>query len=158
MSSASKKRILARKSLCMATGIRKVSAQRPPAALVAALAEIFGEPVEHVRVIEHSFYARLHFGARATTRRNRILLRDSAAAFWCDPDLVLHEYFHVLRQWQPRRLTIWRYVVESLRRGYWLNRFEIEARQFAAAHASRLQRLLDPARPKGPLPRRPAHC
>jgi hypothetical protein len=123
-----------------------VSAQRPPAPLLAALQEIFGEPVEQVRVIEHSFYARLHFGARATTRRNRILLRDSAAAFWRDPDLVLHEYFHVLRQWQPRRLTIWRYVVESLRRGYWLNRFEIEARQFAAAQTPRLQRLLDRAR------------
>lgn len=123
-----------------------MTAQQPPAPLLAALHEIFGEPVDHVRVIEHSFYARLHFGARATTRRNRILLRDSAAAFWSDPDLVLHEYFHVLRQWQPRRLTIWRYVVESLRRGYWLNRFEIEARQFAAAHAARLQRLLDRAR------------
>jgi hypothetical protein len=119
-----------------------VSAQRPPGPLRAALQEIFGEPVDHVRVIEHSLYARLHFGARATTRRNRILLRDSAAAFWRDPDLVLHEYFHVLRQWQPRRLTIWRYVVESLRRGYWLNRFEIEARQFAATHSPRLQRLL----------------
>src|SRR5918999_371547 len=101
----------------------------PPPPLRAALQQIFGEPVEH------ALYAWLHFGARATTRRNRILLRDSAAAFWCDSDLVLHEYFHVLRQWQPRRLTIWRYVVESLRRGYWLNRFEIEARQFAAMHA-----------------------
>src|SRR5262245_54120070 len=105
----------------------------------AALQEIFGEPVDNVRVVEHSFYARLHFGARATTRRNRILLRDSAAAFWSDPDLVLHEYFHVLRQWQPRRLTILRYLFESLRRGYWLNRFEIEARQFAAMHAATLQ-------------------
>ena len=122
-----------------------MSAQPPPAPLLAALQEIFGEPVDHVRVIEHSFYARLHFGARATTRRKRILLRDSAAAFWRDPDLVLHEYFHVLRQWQPRRLTIWRYVVESLRRGYWLNRFEIEARQFAASHSARLRRLLDRA-------------
>jgi len=113
--------------------------------LRAALEEIFGERVNHVRVMENSLYARLHFGARATTRRNRILLRDSAAAFWRDPDLVLHEYFHVLRQWQPRRLTIWRYVVESLRRGYWRNRFEIEARQFAAAQGPRLQRLLDRA-------------
>jgi hypothetical protein len=114
----------------------------PPQPLRAALQEIFGEPVDHVRVIEHSLYARMHFGARATTRRNRILLRDSAAAFWRDPDLVLHEYFHVLRQWQPRRLTIWRYLVESLQRGYWLNRFEIEARDFAATHAPALQRLL----------------
>ncbi|HEV8330553.1 MAG TPA: DUF4157 domain-containing protein [Steroidobacteraceae bacterium] len=120
-----------------------IKSQRPPEPLRAALQEIFGEPVDHVRVIEFSLYARLHFGARATTRRNRILLRDSAAAFWRDPDLVLHEYFHVIRQWQPRRLTIWRYVVESLRRGYWLNRFEIEARQFAAAHAARLLVLKD---------------
>jgi hypothetical protein len=119
---------------------------KPPEALRLALQEIFGEPIDHVRVIEHSCYARLHFGSRATTRRNRILLRDSAAAFWCDADLVLHEYFHVLRQWQPRRLTIWRYLVESLRRGYWLNRFEIEARQFAALHSPRLQRLLDRSR------------
>ena len=78
---------------------------------------------------------------------NRILLRDSATAFWCDADLVLHEYFHVLRQWQPRRLTIWRYLVESLRRGYWRNRYEIEARQFAATHVSKLQELLAGALP-----------
>ena len=119
-----------------------MSAQRPPEPLRAALHEIFGEPIDHVHVIEHSLYARLHFGALATTRRNRILLRDSAAAFWRDPDLVLHEYFHVMRQWQPRRLTIWRYLVESLRRGYWLNRYEIEARQFAAMHVARLQKLV----------------
>jgi hypothetical protein len=117
----------------------------PPQPLRAALYEIFGEPVDHVRVIEYSLYARLHLGARATTRRNRILLRDSAAAFWCDPDLVLHEYFHVLRQWQTRRLTIWRYLAEWLQRGYWLNRFEIEAREFAATHAPTLQRLLSRA-------------
>ena len=120
-------------------------AQRAPEQLRAALQEIFDGPVDHVRVVENSFYARLHFGACATTRRNRILLRGSAAEFWRDPDLVLHEYFHVLRQWQPRRLTIWRYLLESLQRGYWLNRFEIEARQFAAAHSARLRRLL--ARP-----------
>lgn len=121
---------------------RKRIRQHPPQEILAALTALFGEPVDHIRVIEHSFYARLHFGARATTRRNRILLRGSAAAFWSDPDLVLHEYFHVIRQWQPRRLTIWRYVVESLRRGYWLNRFEIEAREFAAAHTPRLRLVL----------------
>ena len=74
------------------------SGSRPPEPLRAALQQIFGEPIDHVRVIEHSLYARLHFGARATTRRNRILLRDSASAFWREPDLVLHEYFHVLRR------------------------------------------------------------
>lgn len=105
-----------------------------PTILVANLRDIFGEPVEHVRVIEHSFYARLHLGARATTRRGRILLRGSAQEFWQDPEMVLHEYFHVIRQWQPRRLTIWKYLKESARHGYWHNCYEIEARAFAALH------------------------
>lgn len=113
-----------------------------PTILVANLRDIFGEPVEHVRVIEHSFYARLHFGARATTRRGRILLRGSAKEFWQDPELVLHEYFHVIRQWQPRRLTIWRYLKESARRGYWHNCYEIEARAFAALHQRALAERL----------------
>jgi len=113
-----------------------------PSHIAAALASIFNQPVTSVRVVEHSLYARLHWGARATTRRNRILLRGAASDFWADPELVLHEYFHVLRQWQPRRLTIWRYLVESVRRGYWSNRFEIEAFAFAAAHRERLCDLL----------------
>jgi uncharacterized protein DUF4157 len=117
-----------------------------PAHLIAALQELFGQPVEHVRVIEHSLYARLHLGATATTRRNRILLRGSAAEFWGDDELILHEYFHVLRQWQPRTLTIWRYLREWWRRGYWLNRYEVEARVFTAAHLAKFQLLLRHAR------------
>lgn len=113
-----------------------------PAILAASLCDIFGEPVEHVRVIEHSFYARLHFGARATTRRGRILLRGSAEEFWQDPELVLHEYFHVIRQWQPRRLTIWKYLKESACHGYWHNCYEIEARAFAALHQRALRKRL----------------
>jgi Domain of unknown function (DUF4157) len=113
-----------------------------PQATAKALEEIFGESVTHIRVIEHSFYARLHIGARATTRRGRILLAESSARFWSDPELVLHEYFHVVRQWQPRRLTIARYLLESLRRGYWLNRYEIEARHFAATNTARFRGLL----------------
>ncbi len=116
--------------------------QSAPPSMQQALHEIFGERIDHVRVIEHSTYARLHWGARATTRRNRILLGESAADFWADPELVLHEYFHVLRQWQPRRLTVWRYVMEWLRRGYWNSRYEIEAREFAALHRDRLRQLM----------------
>src|SRR5687768_9876383 len=107
-----------------------------PITAIAALQQIFGEPITHVRVIEHSRYARLPLGARATTRRSRILLAGSAKDFWRNPELVLHEYFHVLRQWQPRRLTIIRYLIECLRHGYWLNTYEIEARDFAAQHAA----------------------
>jgi Domain of unknown function (DUF4157) len=113
----------------------------PPSA-ASALATVFGESINHIRVIENSLYARLHFGARATTRRERILLARSATTFWNDPELILHEYFHVVRQWQPRRLTIARYLLESVRRGYWFNCYEIEAREFAAVHAARFRRLL----------------
>ena len=113
-----------------------------PASVAAALEDIFGESITHVRVIEHSRYARLHLGARATTRRGRIYLADSAASFWQDPELLLHEYFHVLRQWQVGRLTVMRYLIESARRGYWLNVYEIEARAFAAEHVNRLRHLL----------------
>ena len=113
-----------------------------PVPIAAALHSIFGDRVTHVRVIEHSLFARLHLGARATTRRGCIYLTGSAASFCADPELLLHEYFHVLRQWQVGRLTVSRYVLECARRGYWSNRYEIEAREFAAAHVAGLRRLL----------------
>ena len=122
-------------------GVRAIA----PSAALTAVGAVFGEPVSHVRIVEHSLYARLHIGARATTRRSRILLAGSAEDFWRDPELVLHEYFHVLRQWQPRRLTILRYLIESIRNGYWRNAFEIEARDFAAQHAARYRSLLSPS-------------
>ena len=114
-----------------------------PVAVRATLARVFdGDEIDRVEIIEHSWFARLHLRALATTRRRRIYLRGSAAEFFDDADFVLHEYFHVLRQWEPRRLTAWRYVLEWLRRGYWHNRFEVEARAFAAAHRRRFGLLL----------------
>jgi hypothetical protein len=116
-----------------------------PETVGASLELLFGESIDRVRVIEHSLFVRLHGRAIATTRRRRIYLRGSAADFFQNPSLMLHEYCHVLKQWEPRTLTLWRYFVEWLRRGYWNNRFEIEAREFAAANRSRLQALLLPA-------------
>ncbi len=121
---------------------------QPPAHIALALEQVFGQSVVHVRVIERSWYARLHLGARATTRRNRILLSGHAADFWSDPELVLHEYFHVIAQWQPRRLTIARYLLECWRKGYWHNLFEIEARAFAAHHRHRFTALIAQYGPK----------
>jgi len=115
---------------------------RLPTAVAAALRELFSEPVEEVLVIEHSAYARLHRGMAATTRPNRILLAIDGAAFVANPELMLHEYFHVLRQWRTGRLTRWRYLAESARCGYWGNRFEREAREFAAAAVPQYRRLL----------------
>jgi hypothetical protein len=81
-------------------------------------------------------------GAFATTRLKRIYLRGSADEFFSNPWLMLHEYCHVLRQWQTGSLTVPRYLLELVRRGYWNNRFEVEAREFADRRARQLYRLL----------------
>ncbi len=112
-----------------------------PEALSGALEQLLGERIGHVKVIEHSWLARLH-GACATTRVQRIYLRGSAADFFTNPWLMLHEYCHVLHQWQTGSLTVRRYLFECLRHGYWNNRFEVEARAFADQNAPQLHRLL----------------
>jgi Domain of unknown function (DUF4157) len=107
-----------------------------------ALEQLLGAGIGHVRVIEHSWYVRLHGRAVATTRTRRIYLRGSAAEFFANPWLMLHEYCHVIHQWQPGTLTLTRYLLECLKRGYWNNRFEVEARAFADAHAAALHALI----------------
>ena len=107
-----------------------------------ALERVFEAPVHEIIVIENSLYARAHLGMRATTRPNRILLAISAAEFVADPEFLLHEYFHVVRQWRPGHLTRWRYLAESVRRGYWANRYEQEARAFVASARERFARYL----------------
>jgi len=101
-----------------------------PADLRWALEETFGDAVDDVVLHEHSLFARLHHRARATTRRNTIYLRGSLEEFFADPELLLHEYFHVLRQWNRGRMNLWDYLVEWRRRGYWQNRYERQARRF----------------------------
>jgi hypothetical protein len=110
---------------------------------------VFGEPVSAVTVIERSWYARIHLGMSATTRPKHILLAISGTEFVANPDLLLHEYFHVLRQWGAGRLTRSRYLIESARRGYWANEFEQEAREFAAASVGRYIALLTDFRLRG---------
>jgi hypothetical protein len=120
-----------------------------PSKMRDALVEIFGvtpDVIDHIRIVEQSRFARLH-GHRvaATTRRNVIYVAGSAKRFIADPELVLHEYFHVLHQWNTGALTTWRYVRESMRRGYRDNRYELEARAFTRQHilafAARLQSI-----------------
>ena len=118
------------------------TAECTPPRIRAALRAIFGEEVDEVRVIEHSWLARLHGRATATTRRNRIYLRGSAQEFFADPALMLHEYFHVLRQWNRGRLSTRSYLVEWLRRGYWHNRYEQQARRFVALRLAAFRNLL----------------
>jgi hypothetical protein len=108
----------------------------------SALEALLGDAVVHVKVIEHSLFARLHPRAIATTRRRRIYLRGPAADFFDDPGFMLHEYCHVVKQWEPGELTSLRYVLEWFRRGYWDNRFEIEAREYASDNLYRFRALL----------------
>jgi hypothetical protein len=114
----------------------------PPKDVELALESLFGESVRHVKVIQYSIFVRFHWRAIATTRRNRIYLRGSGKEFFTDGPLLLHEYFHVLRQWATRDLTIPRYLLECFRRGYWDNRYEIEAREFTASEIFRYRALL----------------
>jgi hypothetical protein len=113
-----------------------------PPSVAAALEQLFEEPVDGVIVIEHSRYAKLHWGISATTRPNRIFLAMSGVEFVANPELLLHEYYHVLCQWRTGYLTRWRYAVESVRRGYRENRYEQEAREFAAAALETYRGLL----------------
>jgi hypothetical protein len=114
----------------------------PPRHVQRALEALFGESVAGIRVIEKSLFAALHPRAVATTRRRRIYLRGTAEDFFTDPALMLHEYCHVVKQWEPGLLTTMGYVFEWLRRGYWDNRFEIEAREFASDNLYRFRALL----------------
>jgi hypothetical protein len=113
-----------------------------PAHVRAALEGILASPIGHVTVIEHSRLARLHGRAIATTRRRRIYLRGSAQDFFANPWLMLHEYCHVLCQWEPGTLTVTRYLLECARHGYWNNAYEVEARAFADRHLPALHARL----------------
>ena len=101
-----------------------------PPHLRRALNEVFGDAVDDVVLREHSWFAKLHGHATATTRRNTIYLRGSVDDFFASPELMLHEYFHVLRQWNRGRMNVLDYLVEWWRRGYWQNRYERQARRF----------------------------
>lgn len=114
----------------------------PPLPWLAALNVIFGADVGGVRIVERSLHARCHGPIRATTRPGRILLCGAASNFFSDPEFVLHEYFHVVRQWQSGELTRCSYLLECVRRGYINNRFEVAARDFAARELARCRLLL----------------
>ena len=103
-----------------------------PPGLRQALTEVFGDPVDEVVLREHSWFARLHGRATATTRHNTIYLRGSAEDFFASPELMLHEYFHVLRQWNRGRMNVVDYLGEWWHRGYWQNRYERQARRFVS--------------------------
>jgi hypothetical protein len=120
---------------------------RLPQPLRAALLELLGDDARSVELIERSWRVRWHPRALATTRRNRIYLRGSIEEFARSAELVLHEYFHVLEQWRPGRLTRTRYLWEWLLRGYQQNRFEVEAREYVDSNLRQFRVLIARANP-----------
>jgi hypothetical protein len=114
----------------------------PPKDVQQALETLFGESVSKIKVVQYSIFVRFHWRAIATTRKNRIYLRGSGKEFFADGPLLLHEYFHVIRQWSTGDMTIPRYLLECFRRGYWDNRFEVEARDFTDSEIFRYRALL----------------
>ena len=115
---------------------------QPPKDVEAALTALFGQSVGHIKVIQYSIYVRFHIRAIATTRRNTIYLRGSLEEFFGDPELMLHEYFHVLRQWNRGRMNLRDYLVEWWHRGYWDNRYERQARRFVGLRLAAFRRPL----------------
>jgi len=97
-----------------------------------ALEVLLGEPVDDVQVIENSPFAKLH-GAIATTREDAIYLAISGERFLKDPQLMLEEYYHVIKQWNTGDVTVAKYVIENATNGdgYRGNRYEVEAKGFA---------------------------
>lgn len=53
-----------------------------------------------------------------------------------DPELLLHEFRHV-EQFAEARTFPLRYIWQSLRRGYYANRYEADARSYAARRLAR---------------------
>ena len=53
-----------------------------------------------------------------------------------DPELLLHEFRHV-QQFTERKMFPFHYIWQSLRRGYHANRYEADARSYAASRLGR---------------------
>jgi len=114
-----------------------------PARVRRALAIIFDEPVDGVDIKLQPLFVRLHGRrVRVTTRPNRICLGCDIQTFLDDPELMLHEYYHVLRQWNTGIMKRFSYLRECRRNGYFDNRYEVEARAFAKENLRRFKDLL----------------
>lgn len=62
-----------------------------------------------------------------------------APATRLDPELLLHEFRHVEQFIEARSFPL-RYIWQSLRRGYYANRYEADARSYAARRLARSSR------------------
>lgn len=114
-------------------------------AVADCLEKIFGQSAAGVNVRNK----RIVKNEWITTRRNSIRLPSdfSASDFFSRPHLVLHEYYHVLRQWNTGELSRRAYAAEFLRNGPAEgNRFEDAANAFADGNLSAFQKCLEEAK------------
>jgi hypothetical protein len=104
------------------------------------LERIFGErATESIEVIYRPWYVRLHGLRRgSTTRPERIYTSLSPDEFFSNELHLLHEHFHVIRQWRCGRLSRLQYLWKRLREGRG-NLWEREAEEFARGHGIRLR-------------------
>jgi len=110
-------------------------------AMADCLEMIFGESVSGVdvrnkTVVNNEF---------VTTRKNSIRLPPnlSMEEFFGDQKLVLHEYYHVIRQWNTGALSRRAYVAEFMRNGSAQgNKFEDAATEFAGANVSAFNKCI----------------
>ncbi len=66
------------------------------------LEKILGEPIDNVQVFEDKEFVNQHFiTSGAVTRPGKIFISMSCDQFFGNdwPDFILHEYFHVVKQW-----------------------------------------------------------
>ncbi len=114
-----------------------------PTYLINALEEQFAESVSQVSVIEHSWYAALHGKILATTRREKILLNMAGDTFTQLPELVLHEYYHVVKQWRYGELSALKYILESAKNGYINNEFEVATNRYVQENIGTFSLLIN---------------
>ncbi|MFT3789675.1 MAG: RHS repeat-associated core domain-containing protein [Rudaea sp.] len=114
---------------------------KPGAKLQKCLEKIFGKPiggidVHNKKVMSNDFI---------TTRRNEIRLPPDFPCddFFNNPFLVLHEYYHVLEQWNTGELSVLKYAWEWSKHGSSDgNKYEDAANQFAREHLDELKKCL----------------
>jgi hypothetical protein len=107
------------------------------------LEEIFGEgTTEGIEIIYRPWYVRLHGMERgSTTRPERIYTNLPPEEFFGDEFHLLHEHFHVIRQWRTGRMNRFNYLWEGLKEGR-NNIWEREANDFAREHELELRDFL----------------
>lgn len=113
---------------------------KPSPCVKGCLDKIMGEDVKDVIVTSDPAMAFPY----AFTQVNTIVTRDSCSGFFGKPEIVIEEYFHVVRQWNTGRLSSFGYLRDNWTDGgYAKNRWEKEAKNFAAEKLKEFQKCIE---------------